>query len=298
MAIAEDDSDSHRRARVPSVKTRIVLTLIAAAALAGCGGSSGAPTERPSSRRSIRWPSPPSRSAAHEVTVTNLTPPGVEPHDLELSGSDIRTIARRRPRPLPRARISSRRSRRRSTRRRRTRVDLARDTERETSDPHVWLDPIRYAAIAERIGEELDRRPEAAALRGEAPRARPRVPPRPLPLRARRDRHEPRRVRLPRRALRARAGRDHGLSPGGRADPTRPRERRAPGARSRRDDGVLRDPGLAPARPDRRARGRRDRPPCSTRSKGLTEKETAAGEDYFSVMRENLAALRKALACR
>jgi zinc transport system substrate-binding protein len=31
---------------------------------------------------------------------------------------------------------------------------------------------------------------------------------------------------------------------------------------------------------------------------GLTEKEAAAGEDYFSVMRENLAALRKALGCR
>jgi zinc transport system substrate-binding protein len=30
---------------------------------------------------------------------------------------------------------------------------------------------------------------------------------------------------------------------------------------------------------------------------GLTEKETAAGKDYFSVMRENLAALRKALGC-
>ena len=31
---------------------------------------------------------------------------------------------------------------------------------------------------------------------------------------------------------------------------------------------------------------------------GLTDEEVAAGEDYFSVMRENLAALRKALGCR
>ena len=30
-------------------------------------------------------------------------------------------------------------------------------------DPHVWLDPVRYAAIAERIGEELDRRPRGGA---------------------------------------------------------------------------------------------------------------------------------------
>ena len=30
---------------------------------------------------------------------------------------------------------------------------------------------------------------------------------------------------------------------------------------------------------------------------GLTEQQVAGGADYFSVMRENLAALRKALAC-
>ena len=31
---------------------------------------------------------------------------------------------------------------------------------------------------------------------------------------------------------------------------------------------------------------------------GLTDEQVAAGEDYFSVMRENLAALRKGLGCR
>ena len=31
---------------------------------------------------------------------------------------------------------------------------------------------------------------------------------------------------------------------------------------------------------------------------GLTEDEVADGEDYFSVMHENLAALREALGCR
>ena len=31
---------------------------------------------------------------------------------------------------------------------------------------------------------------------------------------------------------------------------------------------------------------------------GLTEDEVAAGEDYFSVMRANLATLREALQCR
>ena len=75
------------------MKTRIVLTLIAAATLAGCGGSSGG-----SDGTSVVAAFYPLAFAAEQiggadVSVTNLTPPGVEPHDLELSGSDIRTIA-------------------------------------------------------------------------------------------------------------------------------------------------------------------------------------------------------------
>ena len=67
------------------MKTRIVLTLTLAAAL-------GRVRRRPLrldgarwSRPSIRSRSPRSRSAATRVDVRNLTPPGVEPHDLELS---------------------------------------------------------------------------------------------------------------------------------------------------------------------------------------------------------------------
>ena len=74
------------------MKTRIVLTLIAASTLAGCGRDSGS-NRTASSPRSTRSPSRPSRLAATRVDVRNLTPPGVEPHDLELSGGDIRTIA-------------------------------------------------------------------------------------------------------------------------------------------------------------------------------------------------------------
>ena len=46
-----------------------------------------------------------------------------------------------------------------------------------------------------------------------------------------------------------------------------------------------------------REAGRRGRRP-STRSKASREKRLAAGEDYPSVMRDDLAALRKALGCR
>ena len=88
----EDDSDSHWRATVPDVKTRIVLTLIAAATLAGCGSSSG------SAGTTVVAAFYPLAFAAQQIggdgiEVRNLTPAGVEPHDLELSGSDIRTVA-------------------------------------------------------------------------------------------------------------------------------------------------------------------------------------------------------------
>ena len=71
------------------MKTRIVLTLIAAS-LAGCGGGSDEQT--------VVAAFYPLAFAAEQIggdglAVHNMTPPGVEPHDLELSGRDVRTIA-------------------------------------------------------------------------------------------------------------------------------------------------------------------------------------------------------------
>src|SRR4051812_42786704 len=79
-----------------TVQTRIVLTLIIAATLAGCGGSDSSSSG--SEGTNVVAAFYPLAFAAHEVggpgvRVTNLTPPGVEPHDLELSAGDIQTIA-------------------------------------------------------------------------------------------------------------------------------------------------------------------------------------------------------------
>ena len=175
---AEDDSRSHRRATVARLKTRIVLTLTLAAALAGCGGGSGA--ERTHRRRvllsarlrrggdrrrglDVAQPDPARRRAARPRALRQR-----RPHDRG-----------RRPRPLPRRGLpaGARGRDRRDVGARRRPPRRARPAGGESGrDPHVWLDPLRYAAIAERIGEELDRRPEAERVRGEAARARPRVP--------------------------------------------------------------------------------------------------------------------------
>ena len=80
-------------------------------------------------------------------------------------------------------------------------------------DPHFWLDPQRYAAVATAIASGSPRptrptrrptRPDATALRRQARRARRRVPHGPRVVRPQGPRHEPRRLRLPRRALRVR----------------------------------------------------------------------------------------------
>ena len=289
----EDDSDSHRRARVPGVKTRIVLTLIVVPALAGCGGGSG------SEGTTVVAAFYPLAFAAEEiggagVDVRNLTPPGVEPHDLELSGSDIRMIADadlvlylgQDFQPALEDAIDSTSA---------NAVDLLDGA--EAGDPHVWLDPIRYAAIAERIGDELDRRPAAErfaarlrALDGEFRRGLSRCDRRQIVTSHAAFGYLARRYDLEQVAI-------TGLAP--EAEPT-PRdlenvvhEVRAVGATT-----VFFETLISPRLAETVAREVGAQTAVLDPIEGLTEKEASAGEDYFSVMRENLAALRKALGCR
>jgi zinc transport system substrate-binding protein len=262
------------------------------AGVAGCGGGSGAASN------TVVAAFYPLAFAAEQIggdgiTVRNLTPPGVEPHDLELSGSDIRTIADARLvlylgggfQPALEDAIDSTSAHA---------VDLDVGV---TGDPHVWLDPLRYAAIAERAGEALDRRPEAEPFTARL-RALDRQFAQGL---SHCRRHEIVTSHAAFGYLAARYGLKQvaitGIAP--EVEPT-PRELekvvrqvRAAGATTvffetlvspRLAETVAREVGAATAVLD----------PLE----GLTEQEIAAGEDYFSVMRENLAALRKGLGCR
>ena len=154
------------------------------------------------------------------VDVTSLTPPGVEPHDLELTTDDVDAIldadlaivlgdgfqpavessADDREGPTLVVLDDIRHSRRRD-------------------DPHVWLDPVRYASDRRRSRRRSGQgRPRArVCLPSErravrcAPRgARRRAPPRARELRVAHDRHRPRCVRLARRPLRPPSARDRG----------------------------------------------------------------------------------------
>lgn len=99
------------------------------------------------------------------VTVTNLTPPGVEPHDLELTPDDVEALAAAdvvltmsggfQPAVEEAAATS-----------RGTVIDvlaLAGDTippgagDGPSVDPHVWLDPGRWARVVRSLGADFAR---------------------------------------------------------------------------------------------------------------------------------------------
>ena len=280
---------------------RIVLTLIAAV-LAGCGGDSS------SEGRTVVAAFYPLAFAAQEIggdeiDVQSMTPPGVEPHDLELAGSDVRAIAAADLvlylgegfQPAIEDAIDSTSAHA---------VDLLDAVETREGgedehgvDPHVWLDPSRYAAIAARIGEELERRKDAERFAAEL-RTLDRDFRRGL-SRCERDEivtsHAAFGYLAERYGLRQVAITD--VSP--EAEPT-PRELedvirqvRAVGATT-----VFFETLVSPRLAETVAREVGAKTAVLDPLEGLTEEELAAGGDYFSVMRGNLATLREGLGCR
>jgi zinc transport system substrate-binding protein len=285
------------------VKTRIV-TIVAATVLAAAGAAGAG------ARREVVASFYPLAYAAAEigggtVSVRNLTPAGAEPHDLELRPSDAVAIGRasvvlylgRGFQPAVERAVESTHARG---------VDLlagtplrqARDEQGDlATDPHVWLDPVRYGEIAARIGRALGRPGGAAAFRARLQA---------LDTAYRTGlAHCARRTIVTTHAafgyLASRYGLVQlpleGLTP--EAEPT-PKELaglirrvRASGATtvffeklvsSRLAETVARDAHVRTASLD----------PLE----GLTADETARGATYFTVMRRNLATLRAALGCR
>ena len=109
--------------------------------------------------------------------------------------------------------------------------------------------------------------------------------------------HEPRRVRLPRAALWPSPGAITG--PDAESEPT-PKQLDARDPARPADacnDGLLRTARLARLA-DTVAREVGARTAVLDPIEGLTPSEQQQGKTYLALMRENLAALRKALACR
>ncbi len=277
---------------IAALQTRIVLILLLTTIVAGCGaaGSAGHPTVV-ASFYPLAYAA--DQIASPGMRVKNLTPPGAEPHDLEVAPSDVETIDAAKLVLLmghgfqPQLEDAAGSG---------DRVVRALDTpglqRLPNGDPHVWLDPTRYALIVRRIGATLHR-PAAATRLVRRLGALDREYRRGLTRCDRRDlvtSHEAFAYLAQRYGLSQTAV--TGLAP--ESEPT-PRaledvvdQVRASGATT-----VFLEPLVSPRIADTVARE------TGTRTAVLDPLEGQPSRgDYFTVMRANLAALRKALGCR
>lgn len=164
-------------------------------------------------------------------------------------------------------------------------------------DPHVWLDPSAYVVVALRIGEALDRRPEAERFgarlisldrelhAGLSDCDRDQFVTSHAAFGYLAERYGLKEVALT------------GMSP--EAEPTpRVLERVVQQVRATRATTIFFETLVSPRLAETVAREVGATTAVLNPLEGLTEEQIAAGDDYFSVMRENLAALREALGCR
>lgn len=271
-------------------------------AITGCGGDGGA-----SGGRTVVAAFYPLAFAAEEVAqgsadVRSLTPPGAEPHDLELTPRDVGRVRDARLvvyagggfQPAVEAAVEERDGPSLDVL---AAVETLPVEEGEGSDPHVWLDPLRYAAIAQQISAALGPPASADALaaRLRALHAELRAG------LARCDRRELVTSHAAFGYLAERYGLEQvplvGVAPEAEPGPKElerlVREVRESGATT-----VFSEPLAPSALAETVAREAGLETATLDPLEGLTPEAADAGVDYFDVMRDNLAALRKALSCR
>jgi zinc transport system substrate-binding protein len=282
------------------VRVKTILSILCVLTAAGCGGTSSG--QHAPLKERVAAAFYPLAYAAEQLApgaeVDNLTPPGVEPHDLEMSPDDIKKIRSAdlvlllgggfQPQLEEAAGSSPRVLRLLNT------PGLGRHG---NNDPHVWLDPVRYALIVKRIALTLHR-PRAADTLIARLRSLDREYRRGLSSCAR---HE---IVTSHEAFAYLAERYHlrqiaitGLSP--EAEPTPQRLERV--VRLVRQSGattVFFETLVSPLIADTVARETGARTAVLDPIEGLTPDEQKRGASYFSVMRSNLTSLRAALGCR
>jgi zinc transport system substrate-binding protein len=294
------------------MRAGIVLTFVLLAATA-CGGA-----HEGDSGEHVIAAFYPIAYAAERISpgadVENLTPAGAEPHDLELSPRDVEDIADAAVvlyfegfMPALDDAVGDHEGA----------VDLLADlrllpaaeahehgdgsgkeqTEEAERDPHVWLDPLRYAAIARQIGVALEE-PDAAGRLTADLRALDREYRRGLATCERRqivtshaafgylaDVYELEQIPL--------TGVSPEAEPSARAIEGLVDEVQEEGATT-----VFFETLVSPRLAETVAREAGARVAVLNPLEGLTKDEIEDGADYFSIMRENLAALREALGCK
>jgi zinc transport system substrate-binding protein len=280
------------------MRIRIILILLAAVS-SGCGGGSASDDDRTSVVASFY---PLAFAAEHvggsSVRVRNLTPPGAEPHDLEATPADVQELHDADLvlllgdgfQPQLEDAAGSRDSVLRL-------LELPGLRAAGSSDPHVWLDPGRYAVVVKLIASALNR-PHAAdrlerrlvaldrELReGLADCARREIVTSHDAFAYLADRYRLKQIPIT------------GSSPEGELAP-RDLERAVEAVRETGATTVFVEPLVSASVVETVAREAGVQTAVLNPIEGLTESEQAQGADYFSLMRANLATLRKALSCR
>jgi zinc transport system substrate-binding protein len=232
------------------------------------------------------------------VHVRNLTPAGGEPHDLELSPDDVLAVKDAGLVLLmgdgfqPQLERAARDAKGRSL----SLLDTP-GVDRHGNDPHVWLDPLRYAVIVRAIGKALHAESAAARIVARL-HALDRI------FRAGLADCERREIVTSHAAFGYLAQRYglrqisvEGLSP--EAEPT-PRQlaRVIAQVRSSGATTVFAEPLASPRVARTVSRETEATVADLDPLEGLTPKALDRGADYFTVMRANLAALERGLECR
>jgi len=285
--------------------SRIVLILVCALLLAACGADSGG-----SGRRTVVAAFYPLAYAAQKiggstVAVENLTPPGSEPHDLELAPKTVARIVRADVvlylghgfQPAVAAAVQQADGKTVDVL---TGLPLDANPPGEeglTADPHVWLDPILFARIVDRIGNVLDAPARADALVAALHR---------LDGAYRTGLvHCARREFVASHAAFGYLAKRYGLTQvpiTGLTPESEPTARQLANVvklvRRTHASTVFSETLVSPRLANTVAREAGARTAVLDPIEGLTPAEQARDEDYLSVMRQNLAALRRALACR
>ena len=277
----------------------MIFVIGSAVAALGCGG---APASSENDATLVAAAFYPLAFAAEELAppgtqIENVTAAGAEPHDVELSARDVERIRGADLvlylgggfQPALEEAVEGLDERRA--------IDLLATGEPIGADPHVWLDPLRYASIAERIASALGRASAAdgfvdrlAELDRSFERGLGNCKRREIVTSHAAFAYVADRYRLEQIAI-------SGLAP--EAEPT-PQALEALVAEVRRSGAttVFFEPLVSPKLAETVAREADIEIATLDPLEGLSEERLAAGENYFTVMRENLSALRKALGCR
>lgn len=289
-------------------RTILVLVCLVLPATAGCGGDSTAfadskRTDVVAAFYPLAWAA--ERVGGQGVRVRNLIPPGTEPHDVELTPRDVERVRAADVvfylgsgfQPAVEDAVEGADG---------TTIDLlqhtqllrsAEDKGEPTTDPHVWLDPVRYSEIVLAIAEALGRSERAAPVVDDLRKLD-------SDYRSGLATCERREVVTTHAAfsyLVRRYGLEQiplsGLSP--EAEPTpRDLERLVDHVRDSGATTIYFETLISPRLAETVARETGAETAVLDPLEGLSEEELDRGADYLSVMRDNLAALRRGLGCR